>query len=232
MRTIADAKARGLTSMARKPPSPAALPETYFPVNDHERIEQFRRGTTFAAQKFVDDPEAGRREAAVAALRLVHQLTTDAHVIAPFKSLLEEHRPQRGKNPPAKWIPEARIAAATDGLMQIDDMTEALAADDVLKTVESTKFKLKLARADNVNPGTVKNLRTRYLNGVRNPDSGDAPDRAAIALFQHLRYKYSIIAKTPWLGNSIKFGILFDLRRQLIRLKADLPDGEGKLSGI
>jgi hypothetical protein len=132
MQTIARRTA-GATSMARKPPAPEALSKMYRPADDYERIELFRRYATFAAAKFVDDPEAGRREAAAAALHLVLHL--DHRAMAPFLSLLEAHRPRQRKSPPARWIPEARIAAATDGLMQIDyGMTEALAAKEVLNT--------------------------------------------------------------------------------------------------
>ena len=213
--------------MPRKPPDPAALRETYFPVNDQERVEIFWRGATFAAQKFVEDQEAGRREAGIAALRLVFHLTDDVRVMAPFRSLLETHRPRRGPNgqPPEKWVPAARIAAATDGLMHLG-IHQKDACEYVFKTAKKAGFEYGTTLTYEKSYA-LATLRTKYLNSVANQEYKKAPDPAAVKLFQHLRYVYHMLAETPWSIDSKRRGILLDLERHLKRLNAETPDEEG-----
>jgi hypothetical protein len=106
------------------------------------------------------------------------------------------------------------------------------AAAKILKTIGKAKFELKLDRDDTVTRGTIETLRTRFLKGVRSPNNRDAPDPAAINLFERLRYKYSSFVKTPWSKDSKEFAILFDLHQHLVKLKAEPADEEGRMSGV
>ena len=218
--------------MPLKPPKPAKPRESYFPANDRERIEIFWRAATFAAQKFVEDKEAGQREATIAALRLVLHLTDDMRVIAPFRSLLEAHRPRRGPNSeaPEEWIPATRIAAATAGLMHLG-VHEKDACEYVFKSAKEIGFEYGSALTYEKAYEAIATLRTKFLNSVKNGKYKKTPDPAAINLFERLRYKYYKLAETPWSADTKRRGILLDLQRHLERLKAGVPGEKGDQVG-
>jgi hypothetical protein len=174
--------------MPRKAPDPAPTSGIRLATDDATRIATFLRDARSAGRKFAQDPEAGRREAVAATLRLLVSLTSENDTVAAFKSLLETHRPQRGGHgdPPWRWKSTARIAAATDGLMQMG-LTEGAAAMEVLKVIEAVGFDPRPSRPDKTTYKTILRIRTRYLNGTRNLDHKDAPDPAAIVLFNKMR---------------------------------------------
>jgi hypothetical protein len=141
-----------------------------------------------AAVIFRADEKAGQRRALRAIVDLVQYFTADSGVRDVYRALVEHlDRQLRAPNAHrvAEWGVKARLAAALDGLMQLQ-IEEPLAAQQIVRSVSKLKLRMKPSRPDRPLDAAIIELRKTYLAGKA--------IRPAIILFDGKRAEYMRVA--------------------------------------
>lgn len=168
-----------------------------------------------AAFMFMNSPEAGRRWATKAAARHVMALFGNNPVVcAPFWSLVETQHPHRSNaDPPARWKPKVRIAAALDALMLIPNTKEEEEAKLVLGVLTRVRLKLKGDRGDKLTVVPVINLRKNY--------NAKHADPAALIAFENFKHEWKLLFGDGQDAEHWRRTVLDDLQFHLERLAAE-----------